>query len=159
MEIWKRCDDANIYEASNEGRIRNRRTGKIMKTHINRQGYESLQIRIDGKPVVKRVHRLVAEAFHGGKHPGLDVNHIDGNKRNNRPENLEFCTRQENTRHSYDIGLSWSHKKKKIRIVETGEEFDSMTECGERLGVDRSSVGRCIHGRSKTCGGYHLEEI
>lgn len=60
---------------------------------------------------VYRIHRLVAKTFIPNPDPEhfTDVNHIDGNKSNNRADNLEWCDRSYNLKHSYDIGL---HKKK-----------------------------------------------
>lgn len=51
------------------------------------------------------VHNLVAAAFHGPKPVGLEVNHRDGDKGNNRPENLEYVSRAENMKHCHRIGL------------------------------------------------------
>ena len=159
MEIWKPCKENDVYQLSNEGRIRNRRTGRVLKTQINKNGYEVLSIVVDGRSVTRRLHRLIADAFYDGEHDGLDVNHDDGNKRNNNIENLEFCTRQENIIHAHRLGLNCSHKKKKVRIVETGEMFDSVTECGEALGVTRHAVGKCVNGQVNTCRGYHIEFV
>jgi len=52
-------------------------------------------------------HRILCEYFHGPAPSGLDcVNHIDGNKLNNSPENLEWCSRGYNTQHAHEIGLN-----------------------------------------------------
>lgn len=159
METWVKCRGTNVYEVSDTGKVRNRRTGKLMKSHINDKGYETIQLSIDGKPKSCRVHRLVAEAFNEGNHDGLDVNHIDGNKLNNNINNLEFCTRQENIIHAHRIGLNYSHKKKKVHIIETGQVFDSVTECADYLGVTRHAVSKCINGSVKCCRGYHIYVI
>lgn len=160
MEKWKLCNDTNTYEISNHGRVRNRRTGRILRTHINTQGYECVQLRYPDGVYTKRVHRLVAEAFHDGEYYGMDVNHIDGNKLNNHADNLEWCDRSKNIRHAFDIGLKNSdHRKRRVRIVETGEEFDSLTECGKAIGRDRTMIAACLNGRTKTCAGYHFERL
>lgn len=54
---------------------------------------------------MKYVHRLVAMAFVKGMVSGKEVNHIDGNKRNNAASNLEWVTKSENQLHAYKIGL------------------------------------------------------
>lgn len=160
MEEWRRTRESNIYEVSNEGRVRNRRTGRIMKTSVSSQGYEILQLHYDGTAHTHRVHRLEMDTFYDGDHTGMDVNHIDGNKRNNNINNLEFCDRSANIRHAFQIGLKNSnHRKCKVKIIETGKTFDSLTECASYLGVDRTAVGFCLRDKSNTCKSYHIERI
>ena len=157
-EYWRTIPSFPVYSASNYGRIRNEGTGRIMHTFMTPRGYLSLTLRRDNKQVPVAVHRLVAEAFLGGPHPGLDVNHIDGDKTNNCIENLEWCTREENVRHAVQTGLRPGPRRKAVRIVETGEEFVSVTACANRIGVDKSSVNWALK-HSSTCRGYHFEYI
>jgi len=69
-----------------------------------RNGYKKVSIAFGDKKRTMLVHRIVATAFHG-EPSGRHVNHIDGNKTNNRPENLEWVTPRENQRHAFANGL------------------------------------------------------
>lgn len=78
--------------------------GERMIGAMDRCGYH--HIIVNGRNV--NVHRIIATLF-CERPPGCDyVNHIDGNKQNNRSDNLEWVTRSENTKHSYRIGLQTS---------------------------------------------------
>lgn len=109
-EIWKPIREyESEYAISNKGRIkslsfRNNQTTKqrekIMKPFDNGSGYLVISLKKGGKVKNKYIHRLVAEAFLENYLPGMVVNHIDYNKRNNCVENLEWCTQKENTHHS-----------------------------------------------------------
>lgn len=158
FEYWRVIPSFPVYSASNYGRIRNDGTGRIMHTYPNTRGYLALTLRRDNKQVPQMVHRLVAEAFLGGPHPDLDVNHIDGNKVNNYIENLEWCTREENVRHAVRTGLRKGPRRRRVRIVETGDEFESLRECARHLGVDVSSISQSLR-HSGVYRGYHLELI
>lgn len=70
-----------------------------------RNGYLEVAVLHQGKRVKERLHRLVALAFVPGHVDGLSVNHIDGNKLNNSPENLEWVSLARNTQHQWEIGL------------------------------------------------------
>lgn len=74
-------------------------------------GFLSMQMTVDGYPRYKinnnyhSVHSLVAQQFIGNKPHGYVTNHIDGNKMNNDPSNLEYVTPAENIRHSIENGF------------------------------------------------------
>lgn len=101
-ETWKAVADWPNYEASSFGRIRRLSTQRVLSPSTSRQGY--LRVTLHGKSVA--VAKLVALAFLGPRPNGLQINHIDGIKANNRPENLEYCTSSENNKHAFRLGLN-----------------------------------------------------
>jgi len=121
-EMWKSVVGyESLCEVSNLGRVRSlsRTTqytqkekvyegiygGRILSPAINHSGYPVVVIHTDGKGKTVTVHRLVCMAFHPNPENKETVNHINGIKTDNRPENLEWATRSENVRHAVDTGL------------------------------------------------------
>lgn len=119
-EIWKPIKGyEDEYEVSNFGRVRSldriqrrsngfvecdfRIRGKVLKPYLtgSRDGYYTVTIRDKNM----KIHRLVAEAFLPRAIDQSEVNHIDGNKHNNKATNLEWITGLENTRHAFRTGL------------------------------------------------------
>jgi hypothetical protein len=80
--------------------------GRVLRPCKNNMGYLEVATRHMGRKVTKElVHRLVAKAFVPGYADGMTVNHINGDKLDNRPENLEWVTKGQNTRHAWQNGL------------------------------------------------------
>lgn len=94
------------------GRIDNRK-GKILKPGIDKYGYEKV-ILTNGRKIRKTytVHRLVALAFIPNPDNKPTVNHIDGNKRNNNVDNLEWATWKEQKIHAWKNNLAWNKRNK-----------------------------------------------
>ena len=117
-EIWKPIKGyEDTHDVSNLGRVRRSLTapirgstkrGRILKGDAA-TGYIRVTLRSDAKSDRKLLHRLVANAFLDGM-PRQHVNHKDGNKLNNRLDNLEYVTDQENVRHAWRMGLCKAHK-------------------------------------------------
>ena len=111
METWKAIPGFSRYEASTDGRLRSKNyknSGRkvVLKPALSSDGYFKTMLQGDDrKYYTRRVHKWVAITYHGPCSEGLEVNHRDGNKQNNAPANLEYCTRSENIQHSYDNGL------------------------------------------------------
>ncbi len=109
-EEWKDVAGYEDYfKISNLGNVFSKRTNKILKSCIHRNGYVIMSTMIggrQGKAICFKVHRLVAEAFLLNPENKLYVNHKDGNKQNNCVDNLEWVTAKENSLHSYETGLS-----------------------------------------------------
>ena len=163
-EVWKDIDGYLGYQVSDLGRVRSFRNYhgnvtsefRILKMGVNKDGYYELDLRTnDHKHSTKRVHRLVAETFLG-KRPGLVVNHINGNKLDNRAINLEFVTAEQNSTLASEAGL---YKTQAVRIVETGEIFKSVKECAKALGHHPSDISHYISGRYKDLRGLHFEYV
>lgn len=119
-EVWLSVAGYHgLYEVSNKGNVRSldrllrerntgklvNRKGKLLKLNLN-SGYYNVGLGRDGIIKTKKVHRLVALAFVRGR-TEIDcvTNHINGDKLDNRAENLEWCTVGYNLKHAYDTGL------------------------------------------------------
>lgn len=100
--MWKPVVGCDKYEVSSAGRIRRSKPAKgavvglVMAPQLGKEGYVRIMAR--GFPT-KLVHRIVAHAFLGDI-TGKDINHINGNKSDNRVENLEICSRSHNMKHA-----------------------------------------------------------
>jgi hypothetical protein len=163
-EIWKPIKDFSTYAISNYGRVKNIRTGRIMHLCETTGGYLQVCLRKDGRYYDKRVHRLVAYAFLPNYYDDfemdeLEVNHIDGDKKNNYADNLEWCTRSENTIHAFKLGLRHAPRMMKVRVVETGEVYNSIRECERATGCNQSEIGHYLNGRRSHVKGLHFERV
>lgn len=102
-EIWKDVPNTN-YMASSLGNVRHKKGIKNRKVFNNGHGYLSFVTNTDGYKI-NYVHRFVLMAFdYREDHPGLDANHIDFNRSNNRVENLRWDTRKDNINYSITNG-------------------------------------------------------
>lgn len=100
METWKQIQEFNKYEVSDYGRIRNKKTMKVLIPGIQNSGYCMVSLRKDGKSYSRSIHRIVMETFNPIEHANkYDVNHKDWDKTNNRLDNLEWVTHSENLLH------------------------------------------------------------
>ena len=91
-EIWKEIPNYPKYEASNLGRIRNKKKQNILKPIKTKSGYYNISLgnTLNGNPP-KRVHRIIALTFIPNPNNLPQINHKDENKANNAVDNLEWC--------------------------------------------------------------------
>src|SRR4051812_35212522 len=109
MEGWRPVlGYEHLYEASTLGRIRRlpailnrgrRWAGRVMRPRVDRFGYLCVSLCKDGIASKRRVHVIVAEAFHGPRPPGYHAAHLNGSKQNNAPSNLRWSTPKGNEQH------------------------------------------------------------
>lgn len=146
------------YEALNDGNIRNRKTGKILKAQNNR-GYKELTLRKDKKQYNVRVARVIADSYYDDDHSDLDICYRDGDRQNTAPDNLIFCTRSESVNRSFESGQREFANRVKVRIVETDKVFRSIRACAIALGDEmyRFSIADCLDKPHRTFKGYHFE--
>lgn len=96
-EQWKPIDGFPNYQVSNKGRVKNIKTGRVLKNVIDSHGYYVVNL---GKGNMRMVHRLIAQAFLPNPDNLPQINHIDENKLNNDVSNLEWVTASQNIKHS-----------------------------------------------------------
>ena len=126
-----------LYEVSDSGQVkslpkmcgRSKRSEKELKTFINSFGYFKVNLFKNSHGKQHSVHRLVAEAFLPNPNHLPEVNHKDGNKFNNRVENLEWCTHSENAKHAIQV-LNRKSRNQPVTLVKGDKKlyFDSKKE-------------------------------
>jgi hypothetical protein len=124
-----------LYEVSNQGVIRNVKTGKTLKPACNYKGYPVVSLYKDGEPRSFLVHRIVWMAFFGSIPNNLQINHINEVKTDNRLENLECVTAAENIRWSKAKIFGCPRKRKPVVCIDSSGNiagyWDTRTQAGE----------------------------
>lgn len=94
------------HTLTKDGQVYSDKFKKIVSLCPDKDGYAICGVKLkDGRRLSKRVHRMIAEEFIPNPHKKPQVNHIDGDKWNNRVENLEWVTAKENRKHAVNSGL------------------------------------------------------
>lgn len=148
MIEWKKVRERENYSVSTEGTVRNDKTGRILKPHKGTAGY--YQVMLGRKTSPLYVHRLVAQAFIQNPNNLPQVDHINGNKLDNRAENLRWLSVSDNC-WSFGYYERKEHRKKKIRAFnhEKIMLFPSRNDCAKYFGLNKS---RIEYGREFTKG-------
>lgn len=162
---WYDIPGFNNYLITKNGDVRNKKSGKTLSKDIC-NGYERVRLWREGMEINKKVHRLLAEIFIPNPSCLPQVNHIDGNKKNNSLDNLEWCSASHNIRHALDHGLivhgpnpNAGRSHRPVRVIETGKEYESMSECARDINGDPNKIQDCLSGRQKTHRGYHFTDL
>jgi hypothetical protein len=159
MEEWRVLDEYPDYAVSNLGHVVNIHTDRIMRSRISSNGYERVGLMKNGKQVGVFVHRLVAQAFISLIIDSDQVNHLDGDKLNNQVDNLEWVTMSENHLHAFRTGLKTAPNKRRVRVIETGDVYESIRACARAVGGIPQGVHNCLSGRFHTYLGFTYEYV
>lgn len=136
IELWKVIPELDMYEISNMGKIKSKRKNKLMNLVEDSDGYLIICLHQNKKQFNKKVHRLIIEAFNGKSE--LEVNHKDGNKKNNKLDNLEYCTMMQNQQHAWSTGLRKAKSGKDSHYAKLTE--DQVRHIRELLIMDLSQA-------------------
>lgn len=164
MEKWRSVVGfEGFYEVSDLGHVRHvKRPHRNLAPFRINSGYliHSLQ-----RKALKKywlVHRIVALAFLPAVHGKLFVNHINGDKTDNRLDNLEWCTKSENMLHAFRTGLAphqhspRPHCWRAVVASRNGKSlsFASLSDAASTLGISRTGISNALAGRASISGGY-----
>ena len=155
---WKQIAGyENRYEVSSDGHVRNIQTGKVLAKNLAGCGYVKADLWKDGERWQTTVHRLVAGAFIDNPEDLPEVNHINGNKTDNRVCNLEWVTRASNVNHSYYV-LGNQINSVIATNTQNGEKiYYQSIEAAVRDGFNSGSIYHCLSGRYKSTRGFRFE--
>lgn len=164
-EIWKQIKNyEHLYDASNWGRIRSLKFGKvkILKPVKDTSGYLRVRLYKDGRPKWFSVHRLIWETFNGEIPEGYEINHISEDKTDCSLNNMNLLTHCQN--------INYGTRNKRVSVAMTNgklsdpvlqltidevlvNEYPSINEAG-RNGFNKDAVCACCNGKRKSYKGF-----
>jgi len=161
---WKTYKGFSRYSISSNGTVWDNKLDVAVSRTPNEDGYLKVTLRSDlNKRKGFSVHRLVALLFLDNPNNLPEVNHKNGIKKDCSVDNLEWMTHSDNIQHAWDTGLiknteqrvrkireANSYKFKKVMCINTGEEFDSVSDAAKFYGGARSNLWAVLNGKGKT---------
>ena len=164
-EEWRDIPSAPGYQASSLGKVRTKdrmvlgrdgrselHRGRVLKPQRMKNGYLEVYVCNGKKRKHRTVHSLVAEAFLGAKPEGLDVMHGNGDRSDNRAENLSYGSRSENLRSTYSYGGKQANGKLSLEDVDDIRlrllRGQSCPEIAREYGVNPSAIYHIRDGKS-----------
>lgn len=174
-ERWWYIKDAPGYMISDHCRVWSDVSQQFIKPKpMDNHGHLGVCLSVNGKPIYRYLHRLMAEAFLPNPYGLPIVRHLDDDPRNNYLDNLRWGTQKDNhddccrngharypTPEDREIGLE------KLRIpilatnLNTGEQirFRGQTEAARFLGIQQANIWKVLNGERRHAGGYHFEYL
>ncbi|WP_286870825.1 NUMOD4 motif-containing HNH endonuclease [Pantoea sp. UBA5035] len=148
--------DGRVYSHPRVNASGHARRGKWLKAVPDTKGYLRVGLFSNGGLKTRKVHRIVAETFIPNHYCKPEVNHINGDKADNRMENLEWCTGSENVRHAFRIGLKDAKGAANSRSKLTHEDVVairmasdmSLKELSDKYGVCQAQISDVRRGKS-----------
>lgn len=179
MENWKTMELYPKYEVSTEGRVRNAETHRIYSQRLDKSGYLRMELWLNnGKRINMAVHRMVAMCYLDNPQNLPEVNHKNKIKTDNRPENLEWVTRQQNMDHRnadekiqqqmHDAGLKlkeWNLKHTAKRVASYDLDgnlikiYPSLISAEREAGINRKYIRACLKGERQSAGGRIWKKV
>lgn len=172
----------NLYQINQFGEIRTLKNSPklkkydLLKPQISKtNGYVYQMLNKNGTKKLFRVHRLVASAFLPNPNNLPQVNHKDGNKQNNRADNLEWCEQSYNMKHAYKTKLQIPSDKQRKAVINTNKlkqkgvcqikdgeiinTFSGISEASRQTNVPISCISRCCNGKREFANGFQWRFI
>lgn len=161
-ETWVEIDDYPNYMVSDRGQILNIQTDRILRPREARDGSLRVALSDEGRIREFYIHHIVAKAFYGRIDPGEHVIHINGDKKDNTPQNLRIRKKireiplrsRPEVEGQLDDGRRWGRR---VQIVETKEVFRTVRDCARYIQGDYASIYKCLTGSRRSHRGFTFE--
>ena len=160
----------DTYAVSNLGRVKNIKTGRILKPYKNNKGYMLVHLYKNGIEKKYLVHRLVITAFKANPDNKFEVNHRNEDKTDNRLNNLEWISHKDNCNFGTRNERSATTKKANgdyeklaskysipVYCITNNTVYKSAREASRQLNISQPSITACCKGQYKQIKGYKFE--
>ena len=174
-EVFKPIKDYEYYEVSNLGNVRNSKTKKCLKQCYDGYGYLLVTLHTKDYKKSFKVHTLVGKTFIDNPLGLKTIDHINGNKTDNRVENLQWLSQMDNVKRFFKEQITEEQKehykivhrknmykmhekqRKPVICLETGEVYQSIKQASEKLNINSVSIVQVCKEQINQTHGLHFK--